>query len=281
MKYLSQIFLAGLAAVVPLALTVALLVWLGVQSERLLGGAVRWLLPDALVFPGLGLILGIVLVFGVGLLMQIWLVQRLFAVGEALLERIPLIKTVYGSIRDVMHMFSRRDGEETGKPVVVHLAGRDEALLGLVTRDGLEEDMGGADIVAVYLPMSYQIGGYTLLLPRDQVSPLDMGAQEAMRFVLTAGMGLGKSEVAAPAKSTHGKSEVAASAGSTHGKTAVDAPANSTHGLGKRDVAAPAKSTGPGKRDVVAPAKPKGEKGRAGDKQPGGGSEDPGRGPKS
>lgn len=252
MKYLSRIFLAGLAAVVPLALTVALLVWLGVQSERLLGGAVRLLLPDALVFPGLGLVLGILLVFGVGLLMQFWLVQRLFAVGEALLERIPLIKTVYGSIRDVMHMFSRRDGEETGKPVIVHLPGRDEALVGLVTRDGLEEDMGGADIVAVYLPMSYQIGGYMLLLPRDRVEPLDMGAQDAMRFVLTAGMGLGRSEVAVSARSTHGKHS-------------VDVPAKSTHG----------KSTD------SAPAKPKAEKGRAGDKQPGGGSEEPDRDPKS
>lgn len=188
MKYLSRIFLAGLAAVVPLALTVALLVWLGVQSERLLGGAVRWLLPDALVFPGLGLILGIMLVFGVGLLMQFWLVQRLFAVGEALLERIPLIKTVYGSIRDVMHMFSRRDGEETGKPVIVHLAGRDEALLGLVTRDGLEEDMGGGDIVAVYLPMSYQIGGYMVLVPRERLSEVDMPVPDALRLALTAGV---------------------------------------------------------------------------------------------
>lgn len=200
MKHLSRIFLSGLAAVVPLALTLALLVWLGVQSEKLFGGAVRWLLPEALVFPGLGLILGIAVVFGVGLLMQVWLVQQLFLLGEALLGRIPLIKTIYGSIRDVMQMFSRHDGEDTGKPVVVRLPGREEALLGFVTRDGLSDELGGADTVAVYLPMSYQIGGYTLLLARDRVEPLDMSAQDAMRFVLTAG--LGTREVDAPAKST-------------------------------------------------------------------------------
>lgn len=222
MKHFTRIFLSGLAAVVPLALTVALLVWLGVQSEKLLGGAVAWLLPKAWTFPGLGLVLGIALVFGVGLLMQVWLVQRLFAFGEALLERIPFIKTVYGSIKDVMQMVSRRDGQETGQPVVVHLPGREEALVGFVTRDGLSGELGDQDTVAVYLPMSYQIGGYTLLLSRDRVQPLDMGAQEAMRFVLTAGMGLGKSIEDDSGKSTLGKREVDSSAVSTHGKSEVD-----------------------------------------------------------
>lgn len=206
MTYLSRIFLAGLAAIVPLALTVALFTWLGVQSERLLGGAVGWLLPEALTFPGLGLVLGIGLVFGVGLLMQLWLVQRLFEFGEALLARIPLIKTIYGSIKDITQMFSRHDDEETGKPVIVRLPGRDEALIGLLTRDGLNEELGGEDAVAVYLPMSYQIGGYTLLLPRDRVEPLEMAAQEAMRFVLTAG--LGKRDLRAAEAEAQAKSEI-------------------------------------------------------------------------
>ncbi len=247
MKNLSRIFLSGLVTVVPLALTVAVLVWLGVQSEKLLGGAVRLLLPDALVFPGLGLILGIGVVFGVGLLMQLWLVQQLFRFGEALLGRIPLIKTIYGSIRDVMQMFSRHDGEDTGKPVIVRLPGREEALLGFVTRDGLNDELGGGDTVAVYLPMSYQIGGYTLLLARERVEPLDMSAQDAMRFVLTAG--LATHDVDAPATSARGlgKSEVDASATSTRGKSEVDAPAKST----QRDA-----GTGPGSR---APDKPSGK----------------------
>jgi uncharacterized membrane protein len=222
MKNLSRIFLSGLVAVVPLALTAALLVWLGVQSERLLGGSVRLLLPDSLVFPGLGLILGIGVVFGVGLLMQLWLVQQLFQFGEALLGRIPLIKTIYGSIRDVMQMFSRHDGEDTGKPVIVRLPGREEALLGFVTRDGLSKELGGEDTVAVYLPMSYQIGGYTLLLAHDQVEPLDMSAQDAMRFVLTAGIGTRDAD--ARAKSTPGTREADGRARSTNAGTEGNRP---------------------------------------------------------
>lgn len=187
MRALGRIFFTGLVAVVPLALTLWVLGWLGVKSERLLGGVIQWLLPEGWYLPGLGLLLGVGLVFAVGVLMQLYLVQRLFEAGEALLERIPLIKTLYGSIRDVMQMFSRRGGEETGRPVVVRLPGHG-TVVGFVTRDSMDENFGGEDVVAVYFPMSYQIGGYTVLLPKENLEPLDMSAQDAMRFVLTAGM---------------------------------------------------------------------------------------------
>lgn len=187
MRALGRIFFTGLIAVVPLALTLWVLGWLGVKSERLLGGVIQWLLPEGWYLPGLGLLLGIGLVFAVGVLMQLYLVQRLFEAGEALLGRIPLIKTLYGSIRDVMQMFSRRGGRETGRPVVVRLPGHG-TVIGFVTRDPMDKHFGGEDVVAVYFPMSYQIGGYTVLLPKDSLEPLDMSAQDAMRFVLTAGM---------------------------------------------------------------------------------------------
>jgi uncharacterized membrane protein len=67
-------------------------------------------------------------------------------------------------------------------------------LLGFVTRDELPEleaQAGGIDLVAVYLPMSYGIGGYTVYLPKDQCEPLDMPVETAMRMALTAGMSSG------------------------------------------------------------------------------------------
>ncbi len=207
MKNLGRIFLTGLVAVVPLALTAALLVWLGLNAEKLLGAMVRFVLPDAWVFPGLGVILGIGLVFGIGVLMQLWVVQQLFNLGEAVLGRIPLVKTVYGSIKDIMDMFSRGDREGAGRPVIVRLPGRDEAVLGFVTRSSVDARFGANDdTIAVYMPMSYQVGGYTVLMPRDRVEPLEVGAQEAMRFVLTAGMGMtGKATSRSSASGAQGK----------------------------------------------------------------------------
>jgi uncharacterized membrane protein len=64
-------------------------------------------------------------------------------------------------------------------------------LLGFVTRQDLSRlplGMEGRDTIAVYLPMSYQIGGYTLLLPRTMVEPVQMSMEDALRFTITAGM---------------------------------------------------------------------------------------------
>ena len=69
-------------------------------------------------------------------------------------------------------------------------------MIGFVTQtDGhrLTEDLaGGKDRVAVYVQMSYQIGGFAFFLPRNRITPVDMDAEQAMRFVLTAGMSADK-----------------------------------------------------------------------------------------
>jgi len=72
-------------------------------------------------------------------------------------------------------------------------------LIGFVTSEdfsGLPQASKAADksTVGVYLPMSYQIGGYTVYLPKSQVDPLDMSIEDAMRFTLTAGVSGGKTE---------------------------------------------------------------------------------------
>ena len=63
-------------------------------------------------------------------------------------------------------------------------------LLGFVTRADFSHAPGiaRADEVAVYLPMSYQVGGYTVLVPRSACTPVDMSREEALKFILTAGL---------------------------------------------------------------------------------------------
>ncbi|AHE99429.1 DUF502 domain-containing protein [Thioalkalivibrio paradoxus] len=191
MKGFTRTFLTGLAAILPIAITVALLWWLGSTAESLLGGALQHLLPDVLYFPGLGLIIAIGLVFGIGVLLRAYLVQGLFAWLEAWMQRIPVVKTIYGVVRDMMNVVSGDIQKQFGSAVLVTLPGTDYRLVGFVTRenfDGLPEKLGSDDRIAVYLPMSYQIGGYTIMLPRDQVERLDLSLEDAMRYTLTAGV---------------------------------------------------------------------------------------------
>lgn len=190
MKGLSKIFFTGLAAVLPVLLTFYILVWLGAKAESVFGGTLNLLLPAHWYKPGMGLVAGVVFIFLVGLTLRAWAVRRFFSLGERLLNRIPLVKAIYGSIRDLMNFFGGKD-QGFSQVVLVRLGDTQMKLLGFVTREDfgdLPAGLAGEGVVAVYMPMSYQIGGYTVLLPRSAIEPVNMSMQEAMKFAVTGGM---------------------------------------------------------------------------------------------
>lgn len=194
MKKLSSIFLQGLAAILPIALTLYLLYWIGSSAEAVLGTLLKYALPIDFYVPGLGLLTGVLLTLLVGLLLKAYLVQALWDWVESLLARIPLVKTVFSAIQDMMRLLSPAAQKDMSQVVLVPLGDTGYRILGFVTRQDtsdLPAGMGNADTIAVYTPMSYQIGGYTLLVPRDQVTPVDMSVEQAMRFALTAGVSSG------------------------------------------------------------------------------------------
>ena len=197
MKGLTRTFLAGLAAILPIVVTLALVLWLSNTLEQGLGTLLKAILPDVLYFPGMGLLTGIALIFALGVLLRVYLVQGIFRWVEGWMERIPVVKTIHGVVRDVTRVFSGDIHERFGEAVMVTLPGMDARLVGFVTRsdfEGLPDTLGKQGTIAVYLPMSYQIGGYTLMLPRDRVEPLDMSLEDAMRYTLTAGVSARRDE---------------------------------------------------------------------------------------
>jgi uncharacterized membrane protein len=194
MRFFSKIFLKGLAAVLPIAITIYILYWLGSTAVSLTSPVIEKALPD-IKEPWKQGVLGVasvfVLVFGVGLLMNAWIVRVLFSWGEELLQKIPLVKTLYGSVRDLMGFFAGSEKGRFNKVVMVNLGGTGARILGMVTRESfsdLPDGIGGGDRVAVYLPMSYQVGGFTAIVPRSAIEQVEMSMEEAMRFAVTAGM---------------------------------------------------------------------------------------------
>jgi uncharacterized membrane protein len=139
----------------------------------------------------MGLVAGVVLVFVTGLLMRAWLFRQIVRMGEELLLQVPLVKGVYKALKDFFGLFSSDAGSELLQVVSVQLPGTDMRLLGFVTRSDfgdLPQGVGSDGDVAVYLPMSYQVGGYTVMMPRERVQPVGMSREEALRFLLTAGI---------------------------------------------------------------------------------------------
>lgn len=185
-------FLTGLVTVLPIVVTIYLLSWLGRLAEAFLGQMIRVLLPDDLYVPGMGVVVGMGLILLIGILMHAWIVRRTFEWSERVLYRIPVIRSVYGATRDFLQFLVHSRDPGFHEVVMVDIGDAGMQVIGFVTRpdtSGLPE--GAAryeDAVPVYLPLSYQIGGYTVLLPRSRLHPIDMSMRAAMTFVLTGGV---------------------------------------------------------------------------------------------
>lgn len=183
-------FFRGLAAILPLAATGALISWAVFGGETLLRTViVEWFgLPKEQYWPGMGFVLSIALVFLTGLLMYSFVVRQIYRRLTALLERIPIVKFVYGMFVDVARLVSSSEKKPFRRVVLARLTG-DVEQIGFVTREAFDDhpDIGEGK-VAVYLPMSYQLGGFTMILPASSVREIDMSVEEALRFCVTAGV---------------------------------------------------------------------------------------------
>lgn len=200
---LGRIFLTGLLTVLPVVVTLYFTVWMLTVLERFFGRQVLFLIPDEWYRTGMGLAVAIVVVFLVGVLMHAILFRRLFGRAEKLFLEIPLVRSVYAAMRDLLGLFAQHK-EPSLQVVALELPGN-LRLLGFVTRADFSDAPAGIarpDEVAVYLPMSYQVGGYTVLVPRSACKPVEMSREEAMKFILTAGLKSASPAIDAPGEAT-------------------------------------------------------------------------------
>ncbi|HEX6267767.1 MAG TPA: DUF502 domain-containing protein [Burkholderiales bacterium] len=189
LKTVGKIFLTGLLTVLPIIVTVYFTVWMLTVLERFFGKQVLFVIPDEWYRTGMGLLVAVVAVFAVGLLMHGYVFRRLFGWLEWLMLEIPLVRSVYTAMRDLLGMFAEHK-DEAMQVVAISLPGN-MRVLGFVTRTDFSDappGTAGPDEVAVYLPMSYQLGGYTVFVPKSAITPIDMSREDAMKFILTAGL---------------------------------------------------------------------------------------------
>lgn len=194
MKRLSQLLLRGLLAVLPLALTLYLLWALVVWSEQLALGLLRPMIGEVY-FPGLGLVLTLALILLAGLVVSSHTTARLLGWIELPFTNLPVVKSIYTSLKSFAEYFApHHHGRPAQQVVLLRPPGAEWEAVGLVTRQhtqGLPAGFLPGDRVAVYLPMGYMIGGYTLFVPRSWVTPIAMSVEEAMRQSLIAWMSPG------------------------------------------------------------------------------------------
>jgi uncharacterized membrane protein len=189
MRKIWNTMLKGLVALLPIGLTVYLVYWLAMAAETLFSRVLKLVIPDSAYRPGVGLVAGLIVLYLAGLAVNAYVVKRALRASDVLFARIPVVKTFYIAIRDFMTFFPSAGKGSDLKRVVLVPFGPGKAI-GFVTAES-SAALGvaaGEDLVAVYLPMSYMIGGYTVFLPRQAIEPTSLSVEAGMRLALMGGV---------------------------------------------------------------------------------------------
>ncbi len=189
MNALSRTFLKGLLAFLPVFLTVYGVYYFFAWLNRFSNGLLSLVLPAVPDIPGLGIAIGVLLIFLLGLLVSSRLTRWIYHLIETPLKQLPIIKELYIALSQLTEFLTPMDADESRSQVVsVRHPDHDVVMIGLLTRDDVSDlNLQGKnqDRVAVYLPMSYQVGGFTVFVPREWISAMDIPVETAMRETLT------------------------------------------------------------------------------------------------
>lgn len=188
MKYINQIFFKGLIVVLPITLTFYLLIWASYKVESLFGSTLEMMIGQWLYIPGLGIVVTLLFIFLVGLLVNNYFTGRFFKWLTNTLEKVPLIKVIYNPLKDLMALIPGKssDKDKLQKVVLVPIEGMGVEVMGLVTREELTELPDSSHQIAVYIPLSYMLGGITVIVPREKVKKIEIPVDQALKLSVTA-----------------------------------------------------------------------------------------------
>ena len=196
-RFLMRYFIRGLLLVVPAGATAAILIY----AFDWIGGLVNppdgegWTIPlidvqvtaTSLAWRFVSVIFVIAVVIGIGLLTSNVVTQWVLRRIEELVFRVPVVKLIYTSIRDMIEAFVS-EKKKFDEPVLLSFAQQpDVEVIGFITRKDLAE-FGRPGKVAVYVPQSYNFAANLILVPRERVTPIDLPAGDVMAFVVSGGV---------------------------------------------------------------------------------------------
>lgn len=192
LKRITDIFLRGLVTLLPIVITFYL-IYAGVMIlENLLGQFFRDVLQESYI-PGLGLVTTLIIIFLFGLVLTHFISKSIWDQIEKRLTQVPLIKALYSPLKDLMGLFSS-DGQKDLKSVVMVELNDGAHVVGLVTRDHFEDVPGTQEPalkpkfdekVAVYVPLSYALGGFTILIDKSKIKKINIPVEKALSLAIT------------------------------------------------------------------------------------------------
>ena len=191
---LRRYLVAGLLVWVPLIITWWVVISLVDLMDRTLVLIPPQYRPEELLgfhVPGLGVILALVVLVVTGVVAANILGRRLVGLWEGMLERIPLVSSVYSAVKQLMHTFFSTDSKSFRKVLLVQYPSQGLWTLAFLAGDpvGEVQDKTAREMLTVYVPTAPNpTSGYVIFIPRDEAIELDMGVEDAMRMIVSLGM---------------------------------------------------------------------------------------------
>jgi uncharacterized membrane protein len=177
MKTLTKYFFKGLLFLIPIVVTLYVLYFIASTVDKIFGFKV----------PGVGFLITIALVTTMGFFVSTFFARGAARFIDQLFSRMPIIKMIYSAIKDLVNAFVG-EKKRFNKPVFVSLLPESTVrILGFVTRESLD-NIGLADSVAVYIPQSYNFAGNLIVVPKEQVIPIDIESGKVMTFIVSGGV---------------------------------------------------------------------------------------------
>lgn len=197
-KHLRQYFLTGLFVLFPIAVTLKLIFWGFEKTDAILGDFInRYLLNHFDIFsrdiPGLGIIALLMVITLAGIFAKNYLGRKLIRFGESVLERIPVLNSVYSTIKQVTHglAVTQKENGAFRQVVLVEYPRQGVYSPGFLIGEPAEEfkEKTGKDLVAVFVPtIPNPTTGFLIYLPADEIRVLDMSVEEGLKLILSFGM---------------------------------------------------------------------------------------------
>lgn len=185
MKKLVNYFLQGLLYIAPLGLTAYIIYGVFVFMDGILQELVFKYFDIKI--PGLGVLSLIVFLIIIGFLGRTFIADPIKRIFANLIDRVPLLKFIYSSLKDVFSAFVGKE-KKFNKPVLVRVnLNSDLKKLGFITEENLKV-LNQKDKVAVYFPHSYNFSGELFIVPKANITPLNINASDVMKFIVSAGV---------------------------------------------------------------------------------------------
>ncbi len=187
-KFLRNYFVTGILVLLPLIITGYILVFAFNLVDRSLRNLISHYTGHSI--PGAGLLTFLLLIFLAGVFGQNVVGRKLLSWGEAVLRRIPVVKSIYSASKQVMEVFASDRSEAFQKVVLVEFPRRRIYMLGFLTGEApvTVKQRVEKDLLNVFVPVTPPGHGYFLIVPRQDVRILDMSVEEGLKLVLSAGI---------------------------------------------------------------------------------------------